>query len=290
MLCQEKCLEREILFVIYMVALIYAFCLVIEILLQARLGLLLGHTAGQCLHLLLEELLGALPDRGASAVLEGHQAGQQGIAESLRRLTRQGRRQVVDGDNRQRRPVTLDIDLDSGLVECGVDAVDGNGVVRVGGVAADVADDAELAAGALEARAVDKRRDGLGQVDAVDEDVRLDDLRVRPVALLGLGQVPLLDLAAPDLLQQVDGARAAAAQRAEHQARGLATSHLLAGGDVLLQLGDQVALGVVVAAALGVGFVAGEGLAVGVGELPGPGLVMLALAERHWHCVDNGFD
>lgn len=195
---------------------------------------------------------------------------------------------MVDGDDGQRGPVTLDIDLDGGLVECGVDVVDGNGVVGVGGVAADVADDAELAAGALEARAVDKRRDGLGQVDAVDEDVRLDDLRVRPVALLGLGQIPLLDLAAADLLQQVDGARAAAAQSSEHQARGLAASHLLASSDVLLQLGDQVALGVVVAAALGEGLDAREGLAVGVGELPGPGLFILALAGRHY--VDDIFD
>jgi hypothetical protein len=33
----------------------------------------------------------------------------------------------------------------SGLVECGVDVVDGDWVVRVGGIAADVADHGELA-------------------------------------------------------------------------------------------------------------------------------------------------
>lgn len=179
---------------------------------------------------------------------------------------------MVNRDDGQRGPVALDVNLDGGLVEGGVDVVDGDGVVRVGGVAADVADDAEVAAGALEALAVDKGRDGLGQVDAVDEDVRLDDLGVGPVARLGLGQVPLLDLAAADLLEQVDGAGAAAAQGAQDQAGGLAAGDLLAGGDVLLELGDQVALGVVVAAAFGEGLDAGERLAVGVGELPGPGL------------------
>ena len=143
-------------------------------------------------------------------------------------------------------------------------------------VAADVADDAQPAVGRLEALAVDKRRDGLGQVDAVDENVRLDNLWVRAVALLGLGEIPLFDLAAADLLEQVNGAGAAAAQGAEDQAGGLVAGDLFSGGDVVLELGDQVALGVVVAAAVGEGLDAGQGLAVGVGQLPGPGLVMLA--------------
>lgn len=142
----------------------------------------------------------------------------------------------------------------------------------VGGVAGDVADDAELAGGRLQALAVDKGRDGLGEVDAVDEDVRLDDLGVGPAALLGLGEVPLLDVGAADLLEQVDGAGAAAAEGAEDEAGGLAAGNLFSGSDVFFELGDEVALGVVVAAAVGEGLDAGEGLAVGVGELPGPGL------------------
>lgn len=238
----------------------------------ATLNLLRGNTARQCLDLVLEQLLGALPDRRASAVLEGQQTGQQGIAERLGRLPGQRRRQVVDGDDAQWGPVALDVHLDGGLVKGGVDVVDGDGVVRVGRVAADVADDAELATGGFEAREVDERRNGLGEVDAVDKNVRLDDLWVRAVALLGLGQIPLLDLRAADLLEQVDGAGAAAAQSAEDEAGGLAAGDLFAGGDVLLELGDQVGLGVVVAAAVGEGLDAGEGLAVGVCELPGPGL------------------
>lgn len=239
--------------------------------------LLVGNAARQGLDLVLEQLLGALPDGGGGAVLEGHQAGQQGVAKGLGRLARQGRGQVVDGDDGQRRPVALDVDGDGGLVEGGVDVVDGDGVVGVGGVAGDIADDAQLAGGALEAGAVDKGRDGLGQVDAVDENVRLDNLRVRAVARLGLGQVPLLDLAAADLFEQVDGAGAAAAEGAQDQAGGLAAGDLFTGGDVLLELGDQVALGVVVAAAVGEGLDAGQGLAVGVCELPSPGLAALAL-------------
>ena len=183
---------------------------------------------------------------------------------------------MVDGDDGQGGPVAVDVDVDGGLVECGVDVVDGDGVVGVRCVAADVADDAQPAVGRLEALAVDKRRDGLGQVDAVDENVRLDNLWVRAVALLGLGEIPLFDLAAADLLEQVDGAGAAAAQGAEDQAGGLVAGDLFSGGDVVLELGDQVALGVVVAAAVGEGLDAGQGLAVGVGQLPGPGLVMLA--------------
>lgn len=61
-----------------------------------KLNLLLGDTTGQRLHLLLEELLGALPDGRAGAVLQRQQARQQRVAEGLGRLTRQRRRQVVN--------------------------------------------------------------------------------------------------------------------------------------------------------------------------------------------------
>ena len=111
---------------------------------------------------------------------------------------------MVDGDDGQSRSVALDINPDGRLVEGGVDVVDGNGVVWVCGVAAHIADDTKLALGRLQALLVDEWRDRLGEVDAVDEDVRLDDLGVRSVTLLGLGQVPLLDLGAANLLEKVD--------------------------------------------------------------------------------------
>jgi len=111
---------------------------------------------------------------------------------------------MVDGDDGQSRSVALDMDTDGRLVEGGVDVVDGNGVVWVCGVAAHIADDAELALGRLQALLVDERRNRLGEVDAVDEHVRLDDLRVGSVTLLGLWQIPLLDLGAANLLEKVD--------------------------------------------------------------------------------------
>lgn len=89
--------------------------------------------------------------------------------------------------------------------------------MRVGSVAADIADDAQLAVGRLERFEVDKGRDGLGEVDAVDEEVALDDLGIRAFAVLGLGEIPLLNLGAADLLEEVDGAAAAAAKGAQYE-------------------------------------------------------------------------
>ena len=148
--------------------------------------------------------------------------------------------------------------------------------MRVGGVAADVAHNAELAVGRLEALDVDERRNGLRKINAVYEEIALDDLRVGTVAVLGLRKIPLLDLGAADLLEEVDGPAAAAAKGTQDERAGLATGNLLACSDVLLELCDQLGLVVVVAAAVGEVLDAGEGLAVGVGELPCPGLRKLA--------------
>lgn len=88
---------------------------------------------------------------------------------------------MVDGDDGQPWPVALDLDLDCGLVKGCVDVVDGDRVVGVCGVAADIAHDAQLPAILLQALHVDEWRDRLGQVDAVDKDVAVDDLLVRAV-------------------------------------------------------------------------------------------------------------
>ena len=50
--------------------------------------------------------------------------------------------------------------------------------MRVGGVAGDVTDDAQTARPGGERLGVDEGRDLGGEVDAVDKDVRLDDLLV----------------------------------------------------------------------------------------------------------------
>lgn len=66
--------------------------------------------------------------------------------------------------------------------------------MRVGGVAGDVADDAEAAGGGGEGLGVDEGRDLGGEVDAVDEDVGLDDLLVGAGLGGGFGEVPLLSM------------------------------------------------------------------------------------------------
>lgn len=70
-------------------------------------------------------------------------------------------------NNRQRNVVlvTLDINGDSGLVKGGVDAVDGDGVVRVRSVTGDVTHDAQLTASSGQKVVVDEGRNGVRKVD-----------------------------------------------------------------------------------------------------------------------------
>ena len=85
---------------------------------------------------------------------------------------------MVDRDDRQLRTIAFYRDLNCGLVESGVDVVYWDRVVRVRRIATHIAHNAELAVGRLEALQVDEWWDWLGQVDAVDEDVGLDNLGV----------------------------------------------------------------------------------------------------------------
>lgn len=103
-----------------------------------------------------------------------------------------------------------------------------------------IAHDAQLALGGLERVDVDKVRNLGGQVDAVDEDVALDDL-LKGAALGRLRHVPLEDLLGgqPRLEAQIDGAAAAAAQRADDDDARQLSGLGLARGEVLLDVGDQ---------------------------------------------------
>lgn len=65
--------------------------------------------------------------------------------------------------------------------------------MRIRGVAADIAHDGELAVGGREAGAVHEGGDRVGQVDAIHEDIGLDDLG-EGAALGRLVQVPLEDV------------------------------------------------------------------------------------------------
>lgn len=95
-------------------------------------------------HLVVEQLLGLGPHVRALSVLESLQAGQEGRTECLAGLTRQQRRQVIDGDDAEGRTGSR-LDRNGRAVEGCVDVVDGNGVVWVGRVAGNIADDAQLA-------------------------------------------------------------------------------------------------------------------------------------------------
>ena len=97
--------------------------------------------------LFLEQLLGLLPDTHVLPVLQTEQTWEQVGAESLGRLAGQQAGQVVDADDTERQVVAAlrERDGHGRFAEGGVDVVDGDRVVGVGGVARDVADDAQTA-------------------------------------------------------------------------------------------------------------------------------------------------
>lgn len=74
----------------------------------------------------------------------------------------------------------------------------------------------------------------------VEEDVVLDNLLVRAIPILGLGQVPSGDVLLGDagLEKQVAGTLSAPAQGAQNHGCGLAAERLLARLDVVADLGD----------------------------------------------------
>lgn len=83
--------------------------------------------------LLLEEILGLLPDAGILPVLELEQAGKQSLAELLGTLTGQERWQVVDTDHTQGRTLRASRQGDRyrRLVKGSCDVVHGDRVVGV---------------------------------------------------------------------------------------------------------------------------------------------------------------
>lgn len=133
----------------------------------SHLDLLGSKLLGEESDLLVEELLGVSPHAGGLALVKSQKRLLETLAKGLAGLAGKHRGEVVDADDGQRAGVlvVLDSDGDGGVVKGGVDGVDGDGVVGVGGVARDVDDDAQLAAGLGEKLVVDEGRDGLGEVD-----------------------------------------------------------------------------------------------------------------------------
>lgn len=164
--------------------------------------------------LLPEKLLSVGPHSFRRAVGELEQRGQQVAAELLGRFPWEERRQVVNGNHIQTRELwsgiagqqlrrkhrdlqanSPNINSNGGLIKGGVDAIDGYGVVWVGGVAADINNDPQtpVLSGRNNGIPGDKVRDLRGEIDAVDEDVYVENLR-EGSALGGLVHIPLDDV------------------------------------------------------------------------------------------------
>lgn len=216
--------------------------------------------------LVLEQLVGALPDTDILPVLEAQQTGKQVCAESLRRFAGEQTGQVVNADHAQRQAVATlgERDGHCRFRECGVNVVDGNRVVRVGGVAGDVADDAQAARLSGQRLSIDEGRDLGGEVDAVNEDIGLDDLLVGAGLGGGLLDVPLDDVFEAGADAKVDGSATAATESADDEDARVVASLSLAFLNRLLDVVNEKMLVLVAGHA-------GQRLILAVLELPGPG-------------------
>lgn len=211
--------------------------------------------------LILEELLGSLPDRNVLPVLQLQQTGEKIIAERLTCFPWQQGWQVINADDAQLW-LLLDLDWDRWLVECGGDGVNWNWVVWVGGISADIADDRQRAAWGFQALVVNEVWNLGGQVDAVDEDIAVDDL-LEWSTLGSLGHIPLDDVLLWDTgaPAEIHSAGSASSEGSNDEDARCAADLLCAFCDGLLDVGDQGGL-------VGVGADAREWLAVS--QLPGP--------------------
>lgn len=221
---------------------------------------------GQSGNLVLEQLLSLLPDTDVLPVLEAKQTWEQVCAEGLGCLAGQQTRQVVDADHAQRQTVAAlgKRDRHCGLAESGVDVVDGDRVVRIGGVAGDVADNAQAARLSRQRLGVDEGRDLGGEVDAVDEDIRLDNLLVRTGLGGGLLNVPLDDVLEAGADAEVDSTTAATTESTDDEDTRVVAGLSLAFLDGLLDIVNEEVLVLVAGDA-------GERRVLAVLKLPCPG-------------------
>ena len=134
----------------------------------------------------------------------------------------------------------------------------------VGGVAGHVADDAQAARLSRQRLGVDEGRDLGGEVDAVDEDVRLNDLLVRTGLGGGLLDVPLDDVFETGADAEVDGTSAATTESTDDEDARVVAGLSLAFLDGLLHIVNEEVLVLVAGDA-------GKRLILAVLELPGPG-------------------
>jgi hypothetical protein len=234
-------------------------------LLGKQLGLAVHSALGQGGDLVLEKLLGLLPDADVLPVLEAEQTGEQVCAESFGRFARKQTGQVVNADHAEGQTVAAfgKRNRHGRLAESGVDVVDGDRVVRVGGVARDITDNAQAARLSGQRFGVDEGRNLGGEVDAVDEDIRLDDLLVWARLSGGLLDVPLDDVLKARTDAEVDGTTTATSESTDDENARVVAGLRLAFLDGLLDVFDEEVL-VLVAGDTG------KRLVLAVLELPGP--------------------
>lgn len=122
----------------------------------------------------------------------------------------------------------LDVNPNGRVVEGGINIINRDWVVGVGSVARDIAHDAEVPVGNVQAGQVDKVGDLLGEVNAVDKDVRLDNLG-EGSALSGLRHIPLENVLLRDagLDEEVNGTTSTAAKGTNNESAGLTPGNLL---------------------------------------------------------------
>ena len=89
----------------------------------------------------------------------------------------------------------LELDRHGRIREGGIDTIDGYRIERIGGVTADIHNDGQPSrlAGRVDLFFCEERRDGRREVDAIDEDVDVEDLS-EWAALGRLRQIPLEDV------------------------------------------------------------------------------------------------
>jgi hypothetical protein len=216
---------------------------------------------GKSSNLVLEKLLCLLPDASSVAVLKLQQAGKQVVGESLGRLAGEKGGEVVDGDDVELGLSTVviislysipvwkarssggfsgenlrNINGNGRLLEGGVDGVDRDRVVGVGGVARNINNNGELAGRSSKGSSINEGGNRLRKVDAVDEDVGLDDLHERS-SLGGLSHIPSDDVLLGDssLNTEVDSSTSTSSKSTNNENSRLLSSLR----DSLLDVRDQ---------------------------------------------------
>lgn len=104
-------------------------------------------------------------------------------------------KRVIGANLASDRSHSPNLDGNCGLIECGIDIVNWDGIEGIGSIAADVDDNRQLSRFPSRGNGgmIDEVRDLRGEVNAVDKDVDVENLS-EGTALGSLCQIPLEDI------------------------------------------------------------------------------------------------